>query len=638
MIRLLAAALAALTLYPAAAAAQADAKKEPAAAQQPATQASGAQRPAGATAPAAPEVDAKTRAAIQAAVDKATQQMRDEVRAEIQGAQSAAEFLGAVSPGPKLEFLELNGYLRFRGQLFDDLDLGRGQDTEGWYLFPVPLQGGHTLSTANMRFRLEPTINVSESVRVRAQIDVLDNYVLGSSVSAWSQGPGSPYPVPFYGSSRVEYNPCSTGTTTNAVTPCNPASDRPLIAPKRVWGEVQTPVGLLSFGRMPSSWGLGVLTSAGEGLDADYGDTVDRLQFAVSPLSTPIGELVIVPILDFDAEGVLYVDPRYGGGVGQPFDAEQGDDARTYALKIARLDTEDEIRRKLDRNESSLNYGLYYNYRTQRWFYPQWYLSGTNPATNDGSQAGGSSDPAYPYGAINRRAYGHFLDLWLRWRTSRLRVETELVGVYGQIGDARDVLTSAATGEIILRQWGGVVQAHYDVLPNKFSIGGEFGIASGDDAPGFGNDPNRGANASASANPATTGGPVEGPQYGPTDHSIRNFRFNPAYTVDLVLWREILGNVTDAWYLRPSLRWDILPGLGFDFAAIYSQAMYGASTPSAKYKPLGLEFDGKLTYGTGDGFHAWLQYGLFQPFAGFNLEGKNLGRAHALEAGLAIKF
>ena len=58
------------------------------------------------------------------------------------------------------------------------------------------------MASANMRLRVEPTLNVSERVRVKAQIDVLDNYVLGSSASDLFDQSRSPYPIPFYGSSR----------------------------------------------------------------------------------------------------------------------------------------------------------------------------------------------------------------------------------------------------------------------------------------------------------------------------------------------------------------------------------------------------------------------------------------------------
>ena len=70
-----------------------------------------------------PEIDAKTRAAIQREVEKAKEDIRNEVRAEIQGAQSAAEFLGTVAEGPKLEFLQLDGHLRLRGQTLLNLDI-----------------------------------------------------------------------------------------------------------------------------------------------------------------------------------------------------------------------------------------------------------------------------------------------------------------------------------------------------------------------------------------------------------------------------------------------------------------------------------------------------------------------------------
>lgn len=588
------------------------------------------------------EVDAKTRAAIQREVEKAKEDIRSEVRAEIQGAQSAAEFLGTVAEGPKLEFLQLDGYYRVRGQMMVNLDLTGQKDASGHYLFPVPLQdpgSRDTLKTANMRLRLEPTLNVSEHVRVRAQIDVLDNYALGSSTSRLFDDPGSPYPVPFYGSSRV-------------ATEGDPRADRPSISPKRVWGEVQTPVGLLSFGRMPSAWGLGILTTSGAGLDDDFGDTVDRIQFALPPVATPVGRLVLVPIVDFDSEGVLYADPRFGTGVGQPFDADNADDARTYGVKVARLDTEDEIRRKVERNETSVSYGLYYNYRAQTWAYPQWSTSGFG-----GDYVPGQTTPPSGYGdtatSVHRSAYAHIADLWFRWVGSRFRFEAEGAYVYGQIQNAAatpDV--AAATPEILLRQWGGSVVGEFKVLPNKLTLGAQVGAASGDDAPGFGNVPSRVVAGTEGATPPTQTpyGSLEGRQWRDgSDRTIYNFRFNPAYRVDLVLWRHILGQVTDAFYVKPTVRWEILPGLAFDGAIVYSQALSSESTPSAVVDatgalvdpgsaPLGVEVDTALRYGSGDGLQVWAEWGVLQPLSGLESPGTKLSRAHFLQLGVAAKF
>jgi len=600
-----------------------------------AAQASQPAQPAQPGAAKGEEVDPKTKAAIDRAIEKAKDDLRNEVRAEIQGAQSAAEFIGATSEGPKLQFLQLEGYFRVRGQLFDNLALGGRRDASGRYLFPVPFDqpnggsGSSTLTSANMRLRLEPTMNVSEHVRVRAQIDVLDNHVLGSSTSALYDDPGSPYPSSgFFGSSRVVLSGSSNQL------------NQPYISPKRVWGEVQTPVGLLSFGRMPSEWGLGILANAGAGLDEDFGDTVDRIQFALPPVSTPIGRLVFVPMLDFDNAGALYRQSFAAPGTGQPFDAEPGDNGRTYGLKIARLDTPDEIRRKLDRNESSVNFGVYYAYRQQVWTYPDWTSQGF-----DASYASTDQTPS----SVHRAGYAHVLDLWYRWLSPRWRVEAEVAGVYGSIVDTRSDpnLQPVAPPKTYIQQWGGTIVAEYKAIPNKLMLGGEIGAASGDPAPGFGNVPSYGPSPYGS---------LEGQQYGcipnalasgtcqSIDRTISNFRFNPAYRVDLVLFHTILGQVTDAIYVKPKMRWDILPGLWLDESLIYSRAMDKSSTPSVNANGtggsanLGIELDSQLNYASGDGFHAWLQWGILQSLAGLDIDGHNGGRAHVLAAGIAAKF
>jgi uncharacterized protein (TIGR04551 family) len=136
---------------------------------------------------------------------------------------------------------------------------------------------------------------------------------------------------------------------------------------------------------------------------------------------------------------------------------------------------------------------------------------------------------------------------------------------------------------------------------------------------------------------------LDGAQFAPGDRTldIRNFRFNPAYRVDLILFREILQGVTDAWYLKPQLRYELLDGLVAQAAVIYSQAMYATSTPSQIHRPLGIELDVGLSYQSDDGFIAFLNYGVLQPFDGLGYEtpaGRDLSRGHAIRSGLAVKF
>jgi uncharacterized protein (TIGR04551 family) len=566
-----------------------------------------AQAPAMEAAP----VDPKVEALVKAAVEKAKQELRDEVRAELQGAQSTAAFMGAAAEGPKLQFFELNGYLRVRADLLDNLPLRRGLDSNGQYLFPGLVYGTRnsgTQTSSNMRLRLTPTINASEHVRVRAELDLFDNYVLGASGGAVV---GTPAQV-----------------------------DRPLSNLKRAWGEVETPVGLISAGRMPTSFGLGIVSSDAGGLDDDYGDTHDRLQFATLPLATPLGPLSLVPFLDFDADGPIQVDQRFGAGAGQPFSRDSAFNGRTLGLKLLKLDTDDELRRKLERGETSTNYGAMYTYSTLgKVVNPYWDPNEPPPGT-------GVATDNLRAEYYARAEYRHQLSLWFRHQSKRLTVEAEVTGLTGQIGDPGPYSASLdyTGGQLQLRQSGGALRASYQVAPNKVTLGGEVGYASGDPAPGFGNRPGQLAAPIDPGGSATlpTPGAFEGPQYGPGDRVVRNFRFNPGYRVDLILWREIIGQVTDAWYVKPTLRWNIFSGLAFDAQLVYSQALYGSTTPSSisasgGAKPLGVEADTKLTYATDDGFVTWVSYGVLFPMAGFDGAG-SLSRAHALRAGLALRF
>jgi uncharacterized protein (TIGR04551 family) len=649
MSRLHAALLATALLVPAAAGAQ-DAPTPPAPQEAPKPPAkpaparpgasaapSGALAPAGsALSPAAtsPELDPAVRDLVRREVEKAKEEMRDEIRAELQGAQSAREFLETPAAGEraKLDFLQLNGYLRVRGDLLDNLDLHRDADPSGFFLFPRPLRDADnrgTLTSGNMRLRLEPTLNVSEQVRVLAQLDLLDNVVLGSTPQGlFARSDGVQFPFDARG--QV---PPSDGVN----------ADRNSIVVKRAWGEVQTPLGLLSFGRMPSSWGLGILANAGNGIEDDLGDSVDRLQFALSPIGTPVGKLVLVPIYEIVAAGVTSQDTRVARGLGQPFDRDTADDAKAIGIKIVRQDTDEELKRKLERNQGSLSYGVWYMYKTQLYEFPQFVNASVLPST--GQPAG--SPPNDSVGSpVRRDAYAHTLDLWWRYQTRRLRLEAELAGIIGEIANASNDPASSL-GPVLLRQFGGVAQAAWKFAEGKLTLGGEAGFATGDSNPGLGNRPLRKCTADANGILTcipTRPGDIDGQQFAPGDRvlDIRNFRFNPAYRVDLVLWREILQGVTDAWYLKPSLRYDIFEGLAAQASLVYSQAMYAGSTPSGVHKPLGIEFDLGLSYRSDDGFIGFVEWGVLQPLDGLHLPpgtiGRDLSRGHAIRTGFAIKF
>ena len=568
--------------------------------------------------PSAPEEGPAVRD-LRREVDKVKEDL-GEMRSEVEAAKASRggeEMAGLTER--KLDFLQLNGYLRLRSDLFDNLDLHRDADPNGYFLFPRPLRDAAnrgTLTSDNMRFRLEPTLNVSEQVRVLSQIDMLDDIVLGSTPQGF-----------FALSSGVQFPFDARG---QAPPTAGQNSDRNSIVVKRAWAEVQTPLGLLSFGRMPSQFGLGMVSNAGGGIDDDLGDSVDRLQFALAPLKTWLGDLVLVPMYEIVATGV--VSSPQSGGVGQPFDRDPADDTKAIGIKIVHVDTDEEMKRKFERNAASVSFGAWYMYKSEGYEFPSYMDATTLPSANSSNPANDQVGPASNIGA-----YAHTLDLWYRYQTRRFRFETELAGILGQIGNAGNQLT------VLLRQFGGVAQADWKFADGRLVLGGEFGIASGGDDPGFGENPGR----PCTSNPCKPG-TIDGPQFSSADRvpAIRNFRFNPAYRVDLILFKEIIGGVTDAFYLKPSLRYEFVDGLTGTFAVLYSQAMTAISTPSSTNTPLGLEIDAGLKYQTDDGFITWLNLGFFQPFGAFdylpndaqNHPGRDPTHAETIQAGVAVKF
>src|SRR5215475_11403208 len=90
------------------------------------------------------------------------------------------------------KLFEIDGYYRLRTDWFKNFNLGFPDPGFGGTPFPTALgckstMTGHpcdsSLQSANMRLRLEPTINLDEGTSVHIQADALDNLVLGSTPS-----------------------------------------------------------------------------------------------------------------------------------------------------------------------------------------------------------------------------------------------------------------------------------------------------------------------------------------------------------------------------------------------------------------------------------------------------------------------
>jgi uncharacterized protein (TIGR04551 family) len=528
------------------------------------------------------------------------------------GALAAGKESGVEEEAPQLKFLELHGYLRFRADLMYNMDLGTYNRFSGSYtsriLPPVsartegsgtftPLKG-NTLAGANMRFRVEPVINVSDEIRLLAQIDILDNIGLGTTPDAYNgmTGLNIYYPMPVFSLSAVPPHQGKNSFTDS-------------ITVKRAWAEVMTPFGQIRFGRMPSHWGLGVMVNDGSCFDCDGGSTADRVMFITKVLNH-----YIIPAVDFPSQGPTTKDTNFTTGFPiesyyQGIDADQRDDVQQYILVLARRDKPEEIKELLENGKMSINYGVYNVLRLQAYDYPNYYASGEIPQT--------AKD------LVHRDVKLYIGSPWFRLHWKKLHIEFEADFIYGKMGDGTTTNPDVIEGDpdpdalnLTIFQYAAVLQADYKFLHDKLKVGFEAGMASGDRFPGWG------------ILPIYKFGPFGPRQYGTYDPQgkkvddsyITNFRFNPDYRIDLILWREVIGMFTDAWYVKPSIEYLITEGFGAGLEIIYSQAMFQES-PSGNSRPLGIEFDMHLFYSSEDGFIAGIDYGVLVPFSGMD----NLG-------------
>ena len=530
--------------------------------------------------------------------------------------------------------IELHGYFRTRGELFHNFSLGR-HDTPGdiQHLWPQPLDQSYadrngqdhavnlcdpnansrcidkTQASANLRFRLNPEIHISDNLRIMSQIDMLDNLVLGSTPDAYAMGPsttaGSATAAGASGTNYAQagYNRNATlsmFSTTQGSPTAGVNSYQNAINVNRVWGEYQSPVGQLRFGRMPGQWGLGMVQNSGDGIDSDYQTTTDRIMFVTGLKSL---DLYFGGSWDFVSTGPTSASPYdlYGG---QPYSTCNLCNVNEWALFVAHRTDPALQKLQLAHNDVVINGGLYTTYRAQVLDV----ASGTTPLTADYTKAN--------TGLEVRNARALVPDLWVQVLWRKLRVEGEFASVFGDIQNSG--VSHDTTNPVQVREYGLTTQSEFRAIEDKLRMGFGFGWASGDPwAPALSS-----GSSSQGLNPELNG---RGP--------ISTFSFHPDYRVDLIFFRQILQRVEGAYYFRPSVDYDFLrqpngQKLGGGAAIIWSRASEFVQTPGHK-RDLGVELDVSLYYQAKDGslnddpekvggFFAMVQYGVFFPLGGLS--------------------
>jgi hypothetical protein len=160
------------------------------------------------------------------------------------GYTDAGQDLGTHAAGP----IVVDGTFRVRGGLLYNLDLDRGPTPSGRPLFAIPKDGGQTLSAGDVRLRTDlAAFSPSGTLAVKVRADVFD----GAGLS-------------------------------DRIPEGEPARADALVI-DRFYGEALTPVGVITAGRIGSTWGLGILANGGDCAECERGDAADRLAF-ITPL------------------------------------------------------------------------------------------------------------------------------------------------------------------------------------------------------------------------------------------------------------------------------------------------------------------------------------------------------------------
>lgn len=543
---------------------------------------------------------------------------------------------------------EIHGYYRVRSELFHNFSLGRADVLSP--LWPQPADNDVQLASplgvaqpalhdiricgsdpslktaepcknktqagANMRFRLNPELHVSDNLRVMAQIDMLDNVVLGSTpegyfnVPGYQTGEGSS--KGYSPGARGGYTPLGAFASTQWTPVAGVNSTTGSIAVKRVWGEYVTPIGLLRFGRMPSHWGLGMVANSGDGHDSDWQSTADRIMFVTGLKKY---DLYFAGMWDFQNEGLTSMS--LAQQQGQPYDVSQLDDVNQFGLVAVRRRNPELQRLELAKGQLVVNGGMYFVFRNQ-------FAANDSNASASGNSLSQTSD-LYGRGLARRGVTAFIPDVWLQVLYRKFRFEAEAAMIYGSI-DSTELTGSAGSSNYNnaadpknpgykIRQFGVTTQSEFRAIEDRLRIQFGFGWASGD--PGL--------STLKPGEQELLAKPVS------TDRTYSEFRFHPDYRVDLIFFRNILGRVQGAYYFRPSVEYDFTRDkngqrIGGGATVIWSRASQFIQTPGHA-RDLGIELNGKLYFQSKDGtlnddpnkmggFYTSLEYGVFFPLGG----------------------
>jgi uncharacterized protein (TIGR04551 family) len=378
--------------------------------------------------------------------------------------------------------------------------------------------------------------------------------------------------------------------------------------PRRVWAEVRNrDLGELRFGLMPDQWGLGMLANAGNALDDDFSTDLGRVMG-----TTKLMGFYLSAAYDFLNEGRMGLNSN----VDRPgYDASQLDDFDQYTFSVTRRVPDEDEDAVLARGGVLLNGGARFQMSSQ------------------------SSLLRSPTEVQDLKSTLYTPDIWAQLRVGKLRLEIEAAWIVGTLLNSSD---NRATQYV--SQMGAAFESELRLLNDKLGLYLYAGAATGDsEVEGLSSD----ANFIDQAGSSESGGT---PDSTLINNRVSSFRFHPAYRVDLILWRNIMRQVTGAMYVKPGVSYDFVKdSFGQLFGArvdlIYSRATAPIQT-WGNDPNLGVEIDATVYWRSADGpnkndgYHAMLQYGVLFPMPGLAYVNQSAGliNAQTLRLVLGVMF
>ncbi len=293
-----------------------------------------------------------------------------------------------------------HGYYRLRSEFSNNLDLQSSSDIQQGNLGDNDRFG--TLFYGQHRFRIDPSLKISDNISFHGQLDILDNVVFGSSdtrnLSVYN---------PITGTIQLPGGNGAFGVTGGAGGDVVTGGGGN-VNMRRLYVDLLTPMGKFRLGRQPSHWGLGIFQNDGNEWDSTFGDTFDRFLYIGKVDFKGGSNLAFATLVDFAFQNTG--NPAIDLLERKPGETIIGAKHDTY-----------QFTQGLVYERPHLQIGTYAGFRLR---------NKTGGTVGTALDANGAEAP----GAIDGDTRTYYIDGYVKWDRDPFKIQAEYVYIGGKIG------------------------------------------------------------------------------------------------------------------------------------------------------------------------------------------------------------